>query len=142
MKGGKTMHHARIRRLAYWVCMAAAILLAVGCFLYEVIFPQPERYVSIHAAATVSPMYGFNADSLLNAGSAEELDALPGVGEVIAQRIMEVRQAINGYRIPEDLLLVKGIGEKTLDKIMSALPEKLVLLTPVHEEDDSYGENR
>lgn len=127
------MQHAHIRRIAYWVCMAAAVLLAIGNFLYEAVFPQTERYVSVHAAATVPPIYGLSTDSVLNAGSAKELDALPGVGEVIAQRIMEVRQIINGYRIPEDLLLVKGIGAKTLDKIMLELPEELIPLMPVQE---------
>lgn len=119
------MHHARFRQVVYAVCMASAVLLAAGFTLYEAIFPLPERYTSAQAASTVPPITGLAADSVFNTGDVQALDALPGVGEVIAQRIIDLRQLINGYRIPEDLLLVKGIGEKTLDKIMQALPETL-----------------
>ncbi len=122
------MHYARLRRVAYAVCMASAVLLVAGFSLYEAIFPLPERYTSAQAASTVPPMTGFAADSVFNTGDVQALDALPGVGEVIAQRIIDMRQLINGYRIPEDLLLVKGIGEKTLDKIMQAFPETIELL--------------
>ncbi len=127
------MPNARLRQIAYCVCMVAAILLAAGFFLYRAAFLLPDRYTSIHPASTVPPMMGFAADSIFNTGDAEELDALPGVGEVIAQRIIDLRQVLNGYRIPEDLLLVKGIGEKTLNRIMTVLPEQLAILEPMHE---------
>lgn len=50
----------------------------------------------------------------INAASAEELIQVKGIGEVLAQRIVEYRQ-INGYYYSlEDLLNVEGIGEKKL----------------------------
>jgi competence protein ComEA len=50
----------------------------------------------------------------INAASAAELDALPGVGPALAARIVAWR-AINGpFASPDDLLAVSGIGEKTL----------------------------
>ena len=48
-----------------------------------------------------------------------ELDTLPGVGEVIAQRIIEEREENGPFYYPEDLMNVKGIGEKTLEKLLS-----------------------
>ena len=49
----------------------------------------------------------------VNAASRDELMALPGIGEVMALRIIEGRP----YKKPEDLLSVPGIGEKSLEKI-------------------------
>lgn len=48
----------------------------------------------------------------LNAATAEQLDALPGVGEVLAQRIVEFRDAHGGFQTVDQLREVSGIGEK------------------------------
>lgn len=52
----------------------------------------------------------------INQASASELTAIPGVGTVIAQRIVEYR---NGARFKsiEDIKNVKGIGEATFEKM-------------------------
>ena len=76
------------------------------------------------------PLMGFAADSIVNTGDEKALDALPGVGEVISERMIEMREVIGGYQLPEDLLLVKGIGEKTMNGMMAVLEEKLVPRNP------------
>jgi competence protein ComEA len=53
----------------------------------------------------------------INAASATELEALPGVGEVIAQRIVDYRTANGPFGSVDDLLDVSGIGEVTLENI-------------------------
>lgn len=54
----------------------------------------------------------------LNTATAEQLDELPGVGPSRAKAILELRQRLGGkFRSPDQLLEVKGIGEKTLEKI-------------------------
>lgn len=56
-------------------------------------------------------------DINVNTADLETLMTLPGVGEVIGQRIIETREAVGRFSYPEDLLLVPGIGEKRLEAI-------------------------
>ncbi|MFR1654762.1 ComEA family DNA-binding protein [Bifidobacterium catenulatum] len=58
------------------------------------------------------------ADGLLNINTAgsNELQTLKGVGPVTAQRIIDYRNQIGRFDNVDQLLEVKGIGEKTLAK--------------------------
>lgn len=51
----------------------------------------------------------------LNAANAKELQELPGVGPVTAQRIIDLRQKSGRFKRVEDLLAVRGISQKKLD---------------------------
>ena len=53
----------------------------------------------------------------INAATADQLTALPGIGPSYAQRIVEYREKNGPFKKVEDLLNVTGIGEKTFEKI-------------------------
>ena len=51
----------------------------------------------------------------INLANAKELQELPGVGPVTAQRIIDMRQKSGRFKRVEDLLAVRGISQKKLD---------------------------
>jgi competence ComEA-like helix-hairpin-helix protein len=55
----------------------------------------------------------------LNTATAVHLDALPGVGPAIADRILAERRRVGHFTSVDDLLNVRGIGPKTLEKLRS-----------------------
>lgn len=57
----------------------------------------------------------------LNTASQSELESLSGIGPAFAGRIMEYREKNGGFRDINEVKLVKGIGEKTFEKIKDGI---------------------
>lgn len=55
----------------------------------------------------------------LNRASAEDLESLPGIGAVLAQRVIAYRKSAGRFQAVEELREVKGIGSKKFDRIKS-----------------------
>ena len=53
----------------------------------------------------------------LNTATAAQIATLPGLGPKAAQRIVEYRQKNGGFKKIEELMNVKGIGEKSFLKL-------------------------
>jgi competence ComEA-like helix-hairpin-helix protein len=53
----------------------------------------------------------------INRASASELDALPGIGPVLAARIMRHREAHGPFRTLEELGAVRGVGHATIVRL-------------------------
>ena len=57
----------------------------------------------------------------INTAGKEQLMDLPRIGEKIAARIIEYREKNGKFKRPEDIMKVKGIGEKTFKKFEKRL---------------------
>lgn len=69
------------------------------------------------AASATRDSAGARAALDLNRATAEDLDELPGVGPVIAQRIVDFRRHHGPFRRVEDLRAVRGIGPRLLERL-------------------------
>jgi competence protein ComEA len=81
------------------------------------------------AAKAASPGKSVSASAPVNLNTATQaqLEALPGIGPSAAQRILEYRQKNGSFKKIEDLMQVKGIGEKSFLKLKPLItvgPEK------------------
>ena len=65
------------------------------------------------AAAAATTQFPIN----LNTATAEQLEAIPGIGPVLAQRIIEYRQMHGRFQSVDELLEVRGIGPKRLENM-------------------------
>jgi competence protein ComEA len=61
----------------------------------------------------------------INTATATELQTLPGIGASTATRILEYRQKNGGFKKIEDLMNIRGIGEKSFLKL-----KPLITVTP------------
>jgi len=52
----------------------------------------------------------------INEATLEELVALDGIGEKVAAKVIAFRKKNGPFQKPEDLMMVKGIGQKMYDK--------------------------
>ena len=112
----------KTRRAAGFILAAAAILL---CFVPAVtaIRGREDRYRSGGRLqwALTETVTGNEGTVAVNSADAEELTGLPGIGETLAALIIEERDRNGPFRYAEDLLSVKGIGPKTLEKFRSMI---------------------
>ena len=94
-------------------------LLLVGAVLVFVVAVLALAPPPAHGAAPQAPASGDKVN--INTAGVDELVALPGIGKAYAERILEYRQKNGPFKRIEDILNVRGIGEKTFERIRDRL---------------------
>ena len=87
-------------------------------------FPAQGEEVAEAPSSGVTQTSGADATAALvniNTASAEELQALPGVGPATAAAIVEERERNGPFASPEDIMRVSGIGEKKYQKMQAMI---------------------
>ena len=106
--------------------LALLLLLGTATDLYRAHFPTsaPEvtaptaRTDSVAPGATLPPASRAPVPLLdLNTAGVEDLDRLPGIGPVLAQRIVAHRARHGPFQSVDELLAVPGIGARLLERV-------------------------
>src|SRR5215469_12466392 len=57
----------------------------------------------------------------INTATSEQLQLVPGIGPATAQKILQMRKSYGPFKSVDDLLAIRGLGQKHLDKMRKYL---------------------
>ena len=57
----------------------------------------------------------------INTATSEELQQVPGIGPATAEKILQMRKSYGAFKSGDDLLAIRGLGAKRLEKMRKYL---------------------
>lgn len=85
------------------------------------LFPKKENHFGFKKSKNENPWIPLD----LNSASLDQLDSLPGIGLVLAERIIKYRDALGGFYAVDQLQEIYGLPPETLDRIKTRLSVQL-----------------
>ncbi len=128
MKGVLTRDERAVVVFLVFAVLVGAVVLAVGR-----VDPSRVEGLRLETATALEEVSGSSAPVWplnLNTADETELELLPGIGPVRAKAIIELRKTLGRFSDPADLLDVKGIGPRTLERMRPMVVVDTVLLPP------------
>jgi len=102
--------------------MIRSVLSTVSLVTLIAVSPVHTTAAQTHQAQSVgAPAKAAPAVININTATAAELDALPGIGAKTAARILEYRQKNGPFKKVEELMNVRGVGEKNFLKLKAQI---------------------
>jgi competence ComEA-like helix-hairpin-helix protein len=111
----------RAGRIAGWLLLALCALTLVVSGVLSVPAKTADGYAASGREARLSPIVLPDGTVDVNGGDLDEITRLSGVGETIGQAILDERDAHGPFFYPEDLLVVRGIGDTKLEGFQDML---------------------
>ena len=104
-----------------WIFMIALIIFAsilIGFFLGRNTGRAPVQISKLPQSATTTDPTQAAQKVNINTADAETLQKLPGIGDVLAQRIVDDRNANGLFKTVTELTRVSGIGLDKLEQLL------------------------
>lgn len=106
--------------LTFVSVMFVSGLLWVQAAIHTPLQMQQHPLASVHSSLTVTSVRNSVPDTKrvnINTATAEQLQTLPGIGPVLAKRIIAYRREHGPFGSVAELINISGIGEKKLESI-------------------------
>lgn len=98
--------------------LVPSLALAAAAILAGVLAPASSAAPPVARAAKSGAAVASTAQPVdINTAGSADLQAIPGIGKALADRIIAFREKNGAFGSVDDLLKIQGIGEKSLQKI-------------------------